>query len=163
MIFIKTIPLFIIAIFVVFGSLTLGYDIQPATNAAEQNPGNATQIDSNHYILISTTTAEDDFCKKYLETCPSDDGNIPDTNNQPNNNNYAYEFERKYMEEDNNNKTITTQQQPLVPGVNINGTFANETLIVPQQPQPPQQQQPSPTPNLPRATPPPTILLPPTF
>ena len=153
----KAIPLFIIAIFVIFESDTLGYDIRHATNAAEQNPSNTTQNDGNRYILITTTTAEDDFCKKYLETCPSDDGNIPDNNSQPNNDNYAHEFERRYMEKDNNSKTETTQQQPLVPGVNINRTFGNETLIVPQQPQ----QQPTPTPDLPRVTPPAT--LPPTL
>jgi hypothetical protein len=61
------------------------------------------------------------------------------------------------MEKDNNSNTETTQQQPLVPGVNINRTFGNETLIVPQQPQ----QQPTPTPDLPRVTPPAT--LPPTL
>ena len=153
----KAIPLFIIAIFVIFESDTLGYDIQHATIAAEQNPSSTSQKDGNRYILITTTTAEDDFCKRYLETCPSDDGNIPDTNSQSNNDNYAHEFERKYAEKDNNNKTVITQQQPLVPGVNINGTFGNETLIVPQQPQ----QQPTPTPDLPRVTPP--TMLPPTL
>jgi hypothetical protein len=158
---IKTISLFIIATFVVFEIDALGYGIQHANIAAGEYSGNATQVGSNHYILISTTTAEDDFCKKYLETCPTDDGNIPDTNSQLNNNNYAYEFERRYMEE-NNNKTVTTRQQPLMPGANINGTYANETLIVPPQ-QPQQQPTPTPTPNLPQITPPPTMLLPPTF
>lgn len=146
--------LFLIFIILICKSDAFSNNYQQVSEAVVQDYGIAKQIDSIRYIQFSTTTAaQDDFCRKYLESCPSDTGNSPSINSQPSNDNFANQFERKYMEKDTNNQTVASQQQSPIPGGTTNETFTNETLSVPQQTPP--------APSQPPMTPP--VALPPTL
>ena len=128
---------FIITIFITAIS---GTNNQQVISATVQNYVTNNPIDNTGYVQTSTgSTQEDTFCRKYLESCPSDN-DPPITNSQPNNNNYATEFAKKYAEK-NSNETLTTQLQPPALKDRLNETLTNESEASKQTPIPNQRQE----------------------